>query len=165
VFVIILFCLLRLCRRCFRKSKKVRKFLRPFKIVIYLSPLLLDGNLQYFFFLMFTQTQLGFSLNPRDKIINVINYMLYFLIIFFSVTSVFLVYWLSKRLAKYLLDNWKTKLNGLLAHSLVNAIRMLITGGIHSLLRSSHLQLPLLLSMDVLYIVVLILSMKYWKAH
>ena len=113
---------------------------------LYLTPLLLDGNLQYFCFLLFSQISLGFSLNPRDKFLNVLNYLFYFVIIFVSVVSCFMAYWLSRRLAKYLLDNWKTKLYGLLAYSLTNAVRMLVLGALHSLLRSHPAQLPLLLS-------------------
>ena len=68
-------------------------------MTVYLTPLLLDGNLQYFCFLLFSQTQLGFSLNPRDKMLNVLNYMLYFFIVWFSVVSCFLAYWMTRKLA------------------------------------------------------------------
>ena len=132
---------------------------------LYLTPLLLDGNLQYFCFLLFSQTSLGFSLNPRDKLLNVLNYLFYFVIILLSVVSCFLAYWLSRRLAKYLLDNWKTKLYGLLAFSLTNTVRMLVLGALHSLLRSHPAQLPLLLSVEVVYIVFLVFCMGYWRAH
>jgi len=130
-----------------------------------LVPLLLDGNLQYFCFLLFSQTRLGFSLNPRDKLLNVLNYLLYFLIVWFSVVSTFLAYWLSRRLAKYVLDNWRTRIHGLLAASLVSSCRMLLMGGLHSLLRSHSLQLPLLLGVEVLYVAVLLVFMKFWKSH
>ena len=132
---------------------------------LYLTPLLLDGNLQYFCFLLFSQISLGFSLNPRDKFLNVLNYLFYFVIIFVSVVSCFMAYWLSRRLAKYLLDNWKTKLYGLLAYSLTNTVRMLILGALHSLLRSHPAQLPLLLSVEAIYIAFLIFCMSFWRAH
>ena len=132
---------------------------------VYITPLLLDGNLQYFCFLLFSQTSLCFSLTPRDKFLNVLNYMFYFVIIWTSVVSCFLAYWLSRRLAKYLLDAWKTKLYGLLAYSLTNIVRMLVFGALHSLLRSHPAQLPLLLSAEVIYVAFLIFCMGYWRAH
>ena len=130
-------------------------------MTVYLTPLLLDGNLQYFCFLV----SMGFSLNPRDKMLNVLNYLLYFFIVWFSVVSCFLAYWMTRRLAKYLLDNWRTRIHGLLAYSFTNSIRMLVFGGIHSLLRTSSLQLPLLLSAEVVYVVILIVFMSYWRSQ
>jgi hypothetical protein len=88
---------------------------------------------------------LGFSLTPKDKIFNVLSYFLYFIIIWLSVVSCFMAYYINKKLTKYILDNWRTRVNGLLAYSLTNAIRMLIFGAVHSLLRHSSLQLPLLM--------------------
>ena len=110
-------------------------------------------------------TQMGFSLNPRDKMLSVLNYLLYFFIVWFSVVSCFLAYWMTRNLAKYLLDNWRTRIHGLLAYSFTNIIRMLVFGGIHSLLRSSSLQLPLLLSAEIVYVVFLIVCMSYWRSH
>ena len=112
------------------KKYKISKILRPFSLGVYLTPLLLDGNLQYFSFLLFSQIKLGFSLNPRDKMLNVFNYMIYFFVVWFSVVSCFLAYWMSRRLAKYILDNWRTRVYGLLSYSLTNAVRMLVTGAI-----------------------------------
>ena len=134
-------------------------------MTVYLTPLLLDGNLQYFCFLLFSQTQMGFSLNPRDKALNVLNYLLYFFLIWFSVVSCFLAYWMTRKLAMYLLDNWRTKVYGLIAYSLTNTVRMLVLGAIHSLLRTSSTQLPLLLSAEAIYIAFLIFCMSYWRAH
>ena len=133
--------------------------------MVYLTPLLLDGNIQYFCFLLYSQTSLGFSLNPRDKLLNVLNYLFYFVIIWTSVVSCFLAYWLSRRLAKYLLGNWRTKLYGLLAYSLPNTVRMLVLGALHSLLRSHPAQLPLLLSAEVVFVAFLVFCMGYWRAH
>ena len=163
-FVLIFFLLLRWGFRLLKKCK-ISKLLRPFSMGVYLTPLLLDGNLQYFCFLLFSQTSLGFSLNPRDKFLNVLNYLFYFVIIWVSVVSCFLAYWLSRRLAKYLLDNWRTKLYGLLAYSLTNTVRMLILGALHSLLRSHPTQLPLLLSAEAIYVTFLVFCMSYWRAH
>ena len=127
--------------------------------------MLLDGNLQYFCFLMFTQISKGFSLNPKDKILNVVNYMLYFIIIWFAVVSCFLSYYINKKLTEYILDNWRTRVMGLLTYSLSNAFRMLIFGGIHSLLRAHPSQLPLLFGCEILYISFLIALMNYWSLH
>ena len=119
--------------------------LRPFSSLIFLAPMLLDGNLQYFFFLLFSQISRGFSLNPKDKALNALNYIVYFFVLWFAVVSCFLCYYINRKLTKYILDNWRTRVFGLLTYSITNAIRMLILGAIHSLLRSHHLQLPLLM--------------------
>ena len=108
---------------------------------------------------------MGFSLNPKDKALTALNYLIYFFIIWFSVVSCFLCYYLNKKLTKYILDNWRTRVFGLLAYSLTNAIRMLVFGAIHSLLRASYWQLPLLLGFELVYGAFFILSMRYWKAH
>ena len=164
LFVLLFFVLLR-CGHCLLKRFKISKYLRAFSTWLYLTPLLLDGNLQYFCFLLFSQVSLGFSLNPRDKALNVLSYIIYFFIIWISVVSCFLAYWLSRRVAKYILGNWRTRLHGLLACSMINISRALVLGGIHSLLRSHSIQLPLLLGCEVSYIVFLLLSMSFWKAH
>ena len=88
---------------------------------------------------------MGFSLNPRDKALNVLNYLVFFFVTWFSVVSCFLAYWLSRRLAEYILDNWRVRVRGLLSFSLANAGRMLVFGALHSLLRDHPAQLPLLL--------------------
>lgn len=114
---------------------RISIFLRAFSFLAYLFPLLLDGNLQYFFFLMFSQSYLGFSINPKDKFLNVAGCLLCFFILWLSMASCFLAYYFSRKLSKYVLDNWRTRVNGLLSYSLSNAARMIIFGAIHSLLR------------------------------
>ena len=98
VFVLLGFLLVRWGARLLRRWK-IAQYLRPFRTVAYLTPLLLDGNLQYFFFLLFSQVRLGFSLNPRDKMLNVLNYLLYFLALWASVVSCFLAFWTARRLS------------------------------------------------------------------
>ena len=142
---------------------RISILLRPFSSLILIGPALLDGNLQYFCFLLFTQISMGFSLNPRDKMLNVLNYLIYFVIIWVSVVSSFLCYYLNKKLTKFVIDYWRTKINGLLAFSLVNTVRHLVMGALHSLLRSHSLQLPLLLGTEVVYMLFLLMMMKYWK--
>jgi len=107
--------------------------------------MLLDGNLQYFCFLLFSQIAMGFSLNPKDKALTALNYIIYFFIIWFSVVSSFLCFYLNKKLTKYILDNWRTRVFGLLTYSITNAVRMVLLGALHSLLRSHDLQLPILM--------------------
>ena len=147
------------------KKYKFSVLLRPFRSFIFLAPLLLDGNLQYFSFVMFSHFSMGFSLNRRDKIMNVVSIMIYFFIILFSVVSCFLSYYLNRKLTKYILDNWRTRVFGLLSYNITNAIRMLVFGAIHSLLRSSDLQLPMLMGGELLYILFFILSIKYWDNY
>ena len=163
-FVLVGFTVLRWGARLLRKCKIV-SLLKPFRMTLYLSPLLLEGNLQYFFFLMFSQISNGFSLNPRDKILNIINYFIFFLVFFMAVTSTFLAYWMSRKLAHFLFDNWRVRLRGLLAHFIVNSVRLLLSGAIHSLLRSHFSQLPLLFSIEAIYITCLILFSSFWRAH
>ena len=142
-FVLVGFILLRWGFKLLKKYK-ISRLLKPFSFFLYLTPLLLDGNLQYFFFLLFAQVRMGFSLSPRDKALNVLNYLVFFFVTWFSVVSCFLAYWLSRQLSEYILDNWRTRMRGLLTYSMMNTVRMLIFGGIHSLLRSHWVQLPLL---------------------
>ena len=127
--------------------------------------MLLEGNLQYFFFLLFSQLSLSFSLTPQDKMMTVLNYIIYFIIVWLSIVSCFLAYFFNKKLVKYILDNWQTRIYGLLAFSLVNAIRNLVLGAIHSMLRSHVAQLPLLMVFEISYIVFLLLSMNKWRLH
>jgi len=127
--------------------------------------MLLEGNLQYFFFLLFSQLSLSFSLTPQDKMMTVLNFIIYFLIVWLSIASCFLAYFFNKKLVKYILDNWRTRIYGLLAFSLVNAIRNVVFGAIHSLLRSHVAQLPLLMVFEISYIVFLLLSMNKWRLH
>jgi len=79
---------------------------------------------------------MGYSLTPKDKAFNVLNYLIYFLIFWFSLVCCFLSYYFNKKLAKYVLDNWKTSITGLLTFSLTNAGRLFVTGALHSLLRN-----------------------------
>ena len=109
--------------------------------------------------------QRGFSLNRRDKALTAINYIVYFFIIWFAVVSCFLSYYLNKRLTKYILNNWRTRVKGLLTYSLSNTFRMLVFGGIHSLLRSHPAQLPLLMGAEAVYIVLMLFPMRYWRIH
>jgi len=144
---------------------KISKVLRAFSSLVFLAPILFDGNLQYFFFLMFSQTFLSFSLTPKDKIFNVLSYLLYFAILWLSIVSCFLAFYINKKLTKYILDNWRTRVYGLLAYSLTNAVRMLIFGAVHSLLRSSPLQLPILMFLEVIFSLFLFLSLRVWLFH
>ena len=164
IVVLLGFLLLRWGARLLRRWR-IAQCLRPFRTAAYLTPLLLDGNLQYFFFLLFSQVRLGFSLSPRDKMLNVLNYLLYFIVLLASVVSCFFAFWTARRLSEYLLDNWRTRVRGLLAHSLTGAVRALVLGAVHSLLRESPFQLPLLLGVEVLYVALLVLFMSYWRAH
>ena len=164
LFILVSFALLKWGFRLLRRYK-ISKLLRPFSLLVYLTPLLLDGNLQYFFFLLFAQVRMGFSLSPRDKALNVLNYFVFFFVTWFSVVSCFLAYWLSRRLSEYILDNWKVRVRGLLSFSLANTGRMLVFGAIHSLLRDHPAQLPLLLGCEALYALVLALCMGHWRAH
>lgn len=164
IFVLVTFFLLRWGFKMVFKYR-ISILLRPFSSFIFLAPMLLDGNLQYFCFLLFSQISMGFSLTPKDKLFNVLNYLLYFFIIWFSVVSSFLSYYLNKKLTKYILDNWRTRVVGLLTYSLTNTIRMMVFGAIHSLLRSSSAQLPILFATEILYVGFMILTMSYWRVH
>lgn len=145
---------------------RISIFLRPFSFLIYLCPLLLDGNLQYFFFVMFSQSYLGFSLNPKDKLLNVVSIILFFISFWFSIISCFLAYYLSRKLSKYILDNWRSRINGLLGYSLSNAARMIVFAAIHNFLRfDSDAQLKLLMAAEITYIGFIFYAIKRWQVH
>jgi hypothetical protein len=124
---------------------RISILLRAFSSLVFLAPLLFDGNLQYFFFLLFSQISLGFSLTPKDKMFNVLSYLIYFIIIWVSVVSSFMAYYLNRKLAKYIIDNWRSRVQGLIAFSITNAVRMMLFGAVHSLMRSHPWQLPVLM--------------------
>jgi hypothetical protein len=164
LFVVAGFLLLMLGGRLL-KGWRVRKLLRAFSSFVFLAPLLLEGNLQYFLFLLFTQQERGFSLSLRDKGLTALNYLLYFLVLWLALASAFLAYSLSKKRAKHILDSWRSRVAGLLAFSFTNTTRMLLFGALHSLLRSHPAQLPILLAVELTFIVVLVTSMRRWRAH
>lgn len=165
ILVLVLYLLLRIGFSLLFQYR-ISIFLRAFSFAMYLVPLLLDGNLQYFFFLMFGQGYLAFSLNPKDKGYTILGYLLSFIVLWLSVISCFFAYYLSRKLSKYILDNWRTRIHGLLSYSLSNAVRMIVFGAIHSLLRFDYLlQLSTLLVAEVLFILFLLYTLKSWKAH
>ena len=139
---------------------RISIFLRAFSSLVFLAPLLFDGNLQYFFFLLFSQVSLGFSLTPKDKFFNILSYLLYFVIIWGCIVSSFMAYYLNKKLAKYIIDNWRSRVEGLLAYSITNAIRLMIFGAIHSLMRRSSMQLPFLMLFETIFVIFLLYSIK-----
>jgi hypothetical protein len=164
VFVVTVFFLLMIAGRILRKCR-VGKFLRPFSSCLFLAPFLLEGNLQCFFFLLFTQVSRGFSLNWQDKIFTVVGYLLHFLVLWFAIASSFLAFCLRKKLAKYIIDPWRSRIVGLLSYSMANVIRILIFGALHSLLRSHPAQLPLLMLTEASFVVFLILLMSRKRAN
>jgi hypothetical protein len=157
------FLTLRLLRRLLRGCK-ARKLLRGFSSYVLLAPILLEGNLQYFFFLIFAQVENGFSLNLRDKGMTIVGYALHFAVLSSAVVSAFLAFYFHRKLAKYVLDHWRSRVDGLLAYSLMNVVRMLLFGAVHSLLRSHPVQLPLLLATETLFVAFLV-SMRSLRAH
>ena len=144
VFVLVSFLLLRVVFVCLKKYY-VAQFIKGFSSLVLLGPMLFDGNLQYFCFLLFSQISMGFSLTPKDKAFVGISYIIYFFIIQIAVVSSFMSYYLNHRLTEYILDNWKTKVTGLIAFSITNACRMLLFGALHSLLRYHPAQLQYLM--------------------
>ena len=83
-----------------------------------------------------------------------------------SVVSCFIAYYLSRKLTKYVLDNWRTRIYGLFSFSLGSTLRMLVFGAIHSLLRFDvNIQLLTLLVAEVLYIGLMCAVMKHWRSH
>ena len=102
---------------------KISIHLRAYSSPLFLVPKLFEGNLQYFFFILFSQMSLGFSLTPVDKGITLVNYLLYFLIIWLSIASSFIAFFLNKKLVKYIIGNWRTRIPGLIVYSLTNMVR------------------------------------------
>jgi hypothetical protein len=164
LFVIAAFLLLKIAARVLRRYR-IGKALVPFSSFLFLAPLLLEGNLQFFFFLLFTQISSGFSLNWQDKVFTVVGYIMHFVVLWLAIVSSFLAYYLQKKLVTYVLDPWRTRVVGLLSYFMANVLRMLILGALHSLLRSQLVQLPLLMLAEVSFVVFLIMSMRRWRAH
>lgn len=131
-----------LFRFCF--NLKVSIFLRPFSFWLYLGPILVEGNLQFFFFLMFSQSFLGFSLNSVDKYLTTTSFVLFFLFFWYAFSSYFFYFNLYKRLAKYFFDNWRCRLSGTFMIFFTNSLRNFMMAAVHSLARN-HYQLQLTL--------------------
>lgn len=144
---------------------RLSKFIRAFSSLVCLAPILFEGNLHYFFFVLFEQISHGFSLNPRDKFLNAFSFIIFFFIIWLSVVSCFVAYYLNKKLTKYIVGNWRTCVEGLLAYTLTNTVRLLLMGAIHSLLRGKAYQLPILFAIEGLYFLFMMLSLKRLMIH
>ena len=86
--------------------------------------------------------------------------MMFFAIIWLSVVSCFLAFYLNKKLTKFIIGNWRTQVHGLLAYTLTNMVRMMLVGGLHSLLRFSTLQLPLLFATELAFVLFMVFSLK-----
>ena len=115
---------------------------------------------------MFSQGSLSFSISLQDKGFTVLGTLVYFLILWVSVVSCFIAYYLSRKLTKYVLDNWRTRIYGLFSFSLGTTLRMLIFGALHSFLRFNvRLQLICLLIAEICYIGIMCAVMKFWRSH
>jgi hypothetical protein len=165
LFVLLTYFLLRVAFRLLF-NYRISIFLRAYSFPIYLSPFMLDGNFQYFCFLMFSQGYLGFSLGPRDKAFNCAGAILCFLVLWVTVLSSYAAYSCSPKLSKYVLDNWSSNVKGVLSYSLTNAIRLIVQAAIHSLLRFNYVwQLSALMTSELVYLVFLLFTMKTWKTY
>ena len=126
---------------------KVSKLIRPFSFWGYIGLIMMDGNLQIVFFLMFSQDKLLFSLDFSDKVQNFLSNIVFFLFLWFSVASYFMYYSLYKKLAKYLLGNSKCGISGILSLVICNTFRQLLCSAIHNFCRHEYkLQILSLLS-------------------
>lgn len=122
---------------------------------------MIDGNLQIMYFLMFSQNCLGFSFNFNDKIFNVASHFVFFIFFWFSVSCYFLYFILYKKLAKYFLDNTKCTISGIMFLVISHPFRQLLLSAIHNFLRYDYQkQLLMLLTVEVMYVIVIMLFLK-----
>lgn len=85
---------------------RVSRNLRPFSFWGYLGLVMVDGNLQFFFFLLFSYSRLTFSLSLSDKFLGVAQIYAFFLCLWFTFSCYFLFYLMYRKLAKYFYDNY-----------------------------------------------------------
>ena len=144
---------------------RISKLIRPFSFWGYIGVMMLDGNQQIIFFLMFSQSSLLFSLDFSDKVQHFVsNLVFFFFFLWFSVTCYFLYYKLYKKLAKYFLDNAKCSINGILCLTICSSFRQLILSSVHNFLRYDYkVQLITLTAVEVAYILAIIYFFKVKK--
>lgn len=117
---------------------RISKFIRPFSFWGYVGVIMLDGNMQIIYFLMFSQSGLAFSLDFSDKVINTISHLLFFLFLVFSISCYYFYYIMYKSLAKYFFDNSKCSMHGIISLVIGCSLRQLILSAIHNFLRYDY---------------------------
>jgi len=114
---------------------KISKLIRPFSFWGYVGVIMLDGNMQIMYFLMFSQSKMSFSFDFNDKIVNLVSIFLFFIFLVFSICCYFLYYKIYNKLAKYFLDNTKCSINGISVLVICSTFRQLLLSAIHNFLR------------------------------
>jgi hypothetical protein len=114
---------------------RISKILRPFSFWGYIGVIVVDGNMQIMYFLMFSQSHLGFSFDFNDKILNCVSQLIFFLFLCYSIVCYFFYYLIYRNLAKYFLDNSKCSINGVLSLVIGCSLRQLILSAIHNFMR------------------------------
>lgn len=117
---------------------KISKVLRPFSFWGYLGLIMVDGNLQFFFFLFFSQHKLGFSFNYFQKMLNILNYFFFFICLWFTFSCYLLFYISYKKLAKYFYDNYQCNLNGIFGLIISSSFKNMTLAAIHNFLRNNY---------------------------
>jgi len=114
---------------------RISKLIRPYSFWGYIGVIMLDGNMQIIFFLMFSQSSLSFSFDFTDKMLNLLSQLIFFVFLSFSICCYFLYYITYKRLAKYFLENSKCSINGVLSLTICGTFRQIFLSAIHNFLR------------------------------
>jgi len=96
---------------------------------------MMDGNVQIMYFLMFSQSQLLFSFNFKDKLVHTLEQLIFFIFLWLSVGCYFLYYYIYKKLSKYFLDNSKLTIDGILGLTINCSFRQMCLAAIHSFYR------------------------------
>ena len=145
---------------------RVSKLIRPFSFWGYIGLILIDGNMQIVFYLMFSQSSLLFSFDFTDKVLNFLANIVFFLFLWFSVACYFLYYHFYKKLAKYFLDNSKCSIDGILSLVLCSTLRQLALSAVHNFLRYDYeTQLLALMAVETLHIVAIIFFSTYQRSY
>jgi len=134
-------------------NHRISKLIRPFSFWGYLGVIMIDGNLQMMYFLMFSQNSLLFSFDFNDKIQHVLEQFIFCIYLLFSVSCYFLYYSFYKKLSKYFLDNCKLNISSVFGLAISSCFRQLCLAAIHNLLRHDPpTQNLMLIGVEVLYI-------------
>ena len=163
LFVIIVFIVLNILFRILF-NYRISQLIRPFSLWGYIGVVMLDGNMQIMYFLMFSQSHLLFSFDYADKMANFVSTLVFYIFLMSSVGCYFLYYIFYKRLSKYFLDNVKCSLSGVFVLTICSPLRQLALSAINNFLRNEYeIQLLSLMAVEICYISILVFFQKHKK--
>ena len=132
---------------------RISKFFRPFSFWGYIGVIMIDGNVQIMYFLMFSQSELLFSFDFNDKIIHTLEQLIFFIYMWFSISCYFIYFNIYKKLSKYFLGNSQSSIDGILGLTINCSFRQMCLSAIHSFIRyNPSMQNLMLIGVEIFFI-------------